>query len=153
MKVILLKDVKSVGKKDQIVEVSDGYANNFLFPRKLAVPLTKGSSQVLKEQQQAIKDQKAAKKEEALLIQKKLKNIQLVFKVRLGQDGKMFGSITSKQIETELLNQHRIVIDRRKLVDYTPINHQGKTEVKIELDKDVFGVITVLVEGLEDGKN
>ncbi|MGI6713755.1 MAG: 50S ribosomal protein L9 [Bacilli bacterium] len=153
MKVILLKDVKSVGKKDQIVEVSAGYANNFLFPRKLAVPFTKGSSEVLKQQQQAVKDQKAAKKEEALQIKKQLQDIKLTFQVRIGQDGKMFGSITSKQIETELLKEYNIVIDRRKLIDYTPITHRGETVVEIELDKEVIGAITVIVEDLEDGKN
>lgn len=146
MKVILLTDVKSVGKKNQVIEVNDGYANNFLLPRKLAVPYTKGSVDVLNRQKQDVLDKAAAKKAEAIDIQAKLKKVTLVFKVKTGKDGKMFGTITAKQIESELLNKHKITIDKRKFVNYEPINRIGESQVAIELDKNIIGTITVQVE-------
>ena len=146
MKVILLTDVKAVGKKDQVIEVNDGYANNFLLPRKLAVPFTKGSIDVLKRQKQNALDKAEAKKAEALAIQDKLKNVRLVFKVKTGKDGKMFGSITPKEIESELLNKYQITIDKRKFVNYEPINRVGENQIAIELDKNIIGKIIVQVE-------
>ena len=79
-------------------------------------------------------------------IQAKLKNVTLVFKVKTGKDGKMFGTITAKQIESELLNKHKITIDKRKFVNYEPINRIGESQVAIELDKNIIGTITVQVE-------
>ena len=102
MKVILLADVKKVGKKDQTVEVSDGYANNFLFPRHLAVPLSKKSAEVLENQQEERKEQAAKMKADAEVLAKKLEGITLTFKVKTGREGKLFGAVSLKQVAEEL---------------------------------------------------
>ena len=102
MKVILLADVKKVGKKDQTVEVSDGYAINFLFPRHLAVQVTKKSVEVLENQQEERRENAAKMKAEAESLAKKLDTITLVFKVKTGREGKLFGAISLKQVAEEL---------------------------------------------------
>ena len=150
MKVILLQDVKKVGKKDQTVEVSDGYAMNFLFPRKLAVQLTSKSKEILGTQQENARLAEQAAKEEALKISKKLETITLEFKVKTGKDGRVFGSISYKQIEQELASKHGITIDKRKFVDNETMNACGIYRLKIELHKGVIGVINVHL--VEEGK-
>ena len=150
MKVILLQDVKKVGKKDQTVEVSDGYAMNFLFPRKLAVQLTSKSKEILGTQQENARLAEQAAKEEALKISKKLETITLEFKVKTGKDGRVFGSISYKQIEQELAAKHGIDIDKRKFVDNETMNACGIYRLKIELHKGVIGVINVHL--VEEGK-
>ena len=150
MKVILLQDVKKVGKKDQTVEVSDGYAMNFLFPRKLAVQLTSKSKEILGTQQENARLAEQAAKEEALKISKKLETITLEFKVKTGKDGRVFGSISYKQIEQALAAKHGIAIDKRKFVDNETMNACGIYRLKIELHKGVIGVINVHL--VEEGK-
>mgnify|MGYP004450231563 FL=1 len=150
MKVILLQDVKKVGKKDQTGEVSDGYAMNFLFPRKLAVQLTSKSKEILGTQQENARLAEQAAKEEALKISKKLETITLEFKVKTGKDGRVFGSISYKQIEQELAAKHGITIDKRKFVDNETMNACGIYRLKIELHKGVIGVINVHL--VEEGK-
>ena len=150
MKVILLQDVKKVGKKDQTVEVSDGYAMNFLFPRKLAVQLTSKSKEILGTQQENARLAEQAAKEEALKVSKKLETITLEFKVKTGKDGRVFGSISYKQIEQELAAKHGITIDKRKFVDNETMNACGIYRLKIELHKGVIGVINVHL--VEEGK-
>lgn len=122
MKVILLQDVKNVGKKGQTVEVSDGYASNFLLPKRLAVIETSRSIEVLNKQIKDQKDALAQQKATAEEIAKKLETITLEFEAQVGADQKMFGSISTKQIEAELKNKHNIVIDKRRFVDKSPIN-------------------------------
>ena len=102
MKVILLADVKKLGKKDQTIEVSDGYAVNFLFPRKLAVQVTKKSVEVLENQQEERKENEAKAKAEAQELAKRLDEITLPFKVKTGREGKLFGAISLKQVTDEL---------------------------------------------------
>ena len=138
MKVILLKEVKGVGKKDQIVDVSDGYAANFLLPRHLAVKMTSKSMEVLDNQieQRKLDDQK--NKEEAEKLKVKLENIVLEFKAGSSNDGRMFGSISPKQIEQEYKTKYGIVIDKRKFVDKIAINSFGYTILKLELYKGVI---------------
>lgn len=150
MKVILLKDVKKLGKKDAIVEVSDGYASNYLFPNHLAVPATNKSKEILGKQQEDARIAEENAKKEAELLAKKLEEIEVVFKVKTGKDGKMFGSISSKQIDEELNKQHHIQIDRRKFIDKEPLNSLGIYRLKIELHKGVIGTIKVHI--LEEGK-
>ena len=150
MKVILLKDVKKLGKKDQTVEVSDGYANNYLFPNKLAVQLTKGSSQVLANQKEEEKQLFEKNQAEARQIAEKLKEITLEFKLRTGKDGKCFGNVSLKQIEEQLLAKHNIQIDKRKFLDKGPLDSFGVYKLRIELFKGVVGTINVHVS--EDGK-
>ena len=143
MKVILLKDVKNVGKKDQTVEVSDGYAQNFLFPRKLAVQLTKGSSQVLANQKEAEKQLFEKNQAEAREIAKKLESITLEFTLKSGNNGRCFGNVSLKQIEEELLAKYKIQIDKRKFLDKGPLDSFGVYKLRIELFKGVIGVISV----------
>ena len=145
MRVILLKDVKGIGKKDQTVNVKDGYATNYLIPHGLAVIESKGSIEVLKGQQadRAAKD--AQDKKEAEEKANKLKDIVLEFKANCGADGKMFGTISTKQIEQELKDKHNIEIDKRKFVSKEPVDHFGYSKLTIELYKGITGTITVHV--------
>lgn len=145
MKVILLQDVKSVGKKGQTVEVSDGYASNFLLPKRLAVIETSRSIEVLNKQIKDQKDALAEQKARAEEIAKKLEAITLEFKAQVGADQKMFGSISTKQIEAELKNKHNIVIDKRRFVDKSPINSLGYSRLRLELFKGVEGIVNVHV--------
>lgn len=146
MRVILLKDVKGIGKKDQTVDVKDGYANNYLFPHGLAVLESKGSIEVLKGQQadRAAKD--AQDKKEAEEKAKKLKEIVLEFTANCGEDDRMFGTISNKQIEQELKDKYGLVIDKRKIITKVPVDRLGYTKLEVELYKGVIGEITVHVK-------
>ena len=145
MRVILLKDVKGIGKKDQTVNVKDGYATNYLIPHGLAVIESKGSIEVLKGQQadRAAKD--AQDKKEAEEKANKLKDIVLEFKANCGADGKMFGTISTKQIEQELKDKYGIVIDKRRIISKVAVDRLGYTKLDVELYKGVIGQITVHV--------
>ena len=144
MKVILLQDVKKVGKKGQTVEVSDGYAANFLFPRKLAVKETKKSVEILEQQNEDARVAKENAKAEALRIKEQLEKITLEMKLK-ANGGKVFGSISFKQVEEALKSQFNIIIDRRKIITKDPINQLGYSRLEIELFKGVIGIITVHV--------
>lgn len=145
MQVILLQDVKSVGKKGQTVEVSDGYGNNFLIPRRLAVVATKRSKEILDLQNENKRLEEQRKKEEAVVLANKLKDIVLEFKAPSGKDGRMFGSISSKQICELLKEQHDIIIDKRKIISHDNVNVFGITNIKVELYKGVIGEFKVRV--------
>ena len=143
MKVILLADVKKVGKKDQTVEVSDGYANNFLFPRHLAVQVSKKSVEVLENQQEQRRENDAKMKADAQELAKKLDAINLEFKVKTGREGKLFGAISLKQVADELNKQYGIDIDKRKFVDKGPLDQLGYFHLGVELYKSVIGKVHV----------
>ena len=144
MKVILLSDVKKVGKKGEVKNVADGYAMNFLIAKGLAVAASDKSKEILNEQkkQEAILDEE--KRQEALALKDKLSNMKFVFSVK-SKDGKMFNSISTKQIQEELAKKG-INIDKRKIIDNEPIKSLGFSNVKIELYKDVIGTIQILVK-------
>ena len=148
MKVIFLADVKKVCKKDQTVEVSDGYANNFLFPRHLAVPLSKKSAEVLETQQEERKELAAKMKADAEALAKKLEGITLVFKVKTGREGKLFGAVSLKQVADELAKLG-IEIDKRKFVDKGPLDELGFHHIGVELYKGVIGKVHVEIKGEE----
>ena len=150
MKVILLQDVKKLGKKDQIVAVSDGYATNLLFPRKLAVQLTSKSKEILGNQQEDRRIAEEEAKKEAESLAKRLEGITLEFKVKAGIDGRVFGSVSLKQVEQELLNKYKIQIDKRRFISTDTMNACGMYRLKIELHKGVVGVINVHLS--EEGK-
>lgn len=145
MKVILLKDVKKVGKKDQTVEVSDGYAINFLIPNKLAVQVTKKSLEVLDNQKQIVLDNQTKAKADALEIAKQLESISIKIPMKSGKDGKLFGNVSLKRVEEELDSAHHIKIDKRKFVDKNSIDSLGFHKLSIELFKGVIGVVNVHV--------
>ena len=145
MKVILLADVKKLGKKDQTIEVSDGYAVNYLFPRKLAVQVTKKSVEVLENQQEQRRENDAKMKADAQVLANKLKDITLVFKVKTGKEGKLFGAISPKQVAEELNKQYGIDLDKRKFVDKGTLNELGFHHINVELYKGVIGQIHVQI--------
>ena len=132
MKVILLADVKKVGKKGEIKEVSDGYARNFLIARNLAVMASNDSLKVLD------------KEKEAEELASKMENMTLEFKVN-AKNGVVFNSVSTKQIQ-DALRKQGIVIDKRKIIDHEPITSLGYNRVKIELYKGVIGTIKVLLK-------
>lgn len=146
MKVILLADVKKVGKKDQIIEVSDGYAQNFLIARKLAVQVTAKSKEVLQKQQDDEAARQAQLRAEATVLSEKLAKITLEFTVQSGKDGKMFGNISLKQVADQLQNNYGIEIDKRKFIDKGPLDILGFHHLKIELYKGVVGTINVHIK-------
>ena len=145
MKVILLKDVKGIGKKDQIVVVKDGYASNYLIPHGLAVMHSNKSVEILNEQQAEAAEQVRIQVEKAKAVAERLKDVVLEFEAKCGQDSKMFGSISTKQIEQELKNKYGIEIDKRKFIDKVAVDRLGYTKLEIELYKGVKGIVTVHV--------
>lgn len=143
MKVILLEDVKNVGKKGSIIEVADGYARNFLIRGRLAVEATKRSVEVLDEQNQESKNHELEVEATAEALKVKLASIKLDFQIKTGDKGRVFGSISTKQIAETLQKNYGISIDKRKIVDNGPINTLGLNRVKIDLHKNVSGEILV----------
>ena len=146
MRVILLKDVKGIGKKQDIVNVKDGYGTNYLIPNKLAVMYSERSQEILDVQKKAEADNIEKLKEEARVAAKKLESITLEFTARGSGDGRMFGTISTKQVQEELKNKHGIEIDKRKFVDKQPVDHFGYSKLTIELYKGITGVVTILVK-------
>lgn len=146
MKVILLEDVKSLGKKGQIVDVSDGYARNFIFAKKLGVEATPKNMNDLK-LQKAHQDKVAAQKlADAKAFAADLEKVQVVLKIKAGEGGKLFGSISSKEIAQAAKEQLDLEIDKKKLVLPTPIKAVGTTMVPIKLHPQVTGELKVIVQ-------
>lgn len=145
MKVILLKDVKNVGKKDEVKEVNDGYARNFLIKNKMAVAFTKGSQRVLNNQLEERAALEAEKEKEAEAIAQRLKTLKLEFQLNTGKNGAVFGTISSKQIVAALA-KHDIVVDKRKIIMEDAVASLGTTIVKVDLYRGkVIGEIQVHV--------
>jgi len=158
LKVILEQDVKGQGKKGQLVEVSDGYARNFLIPRKLAVPATDGNVAVMKRQEKERLRKLETDKAAALEIAAKLGEVIVKINSKAGASkpddstasaaamrGKLFGSVTTKEISEALLEQHGIILEKNKIVQEEPIKTFGSHEVKCKLGFEITGVINVLV--------
>ena len=145
MKVILLKDVKGIGKKSDIVNVKDGYASNYLIPNGLAVMQSGKSMEILNEQKRIEAENIEKNKQNAREIAAKLENITVEFEAKGSGDGRMFGTISTKQIEEELKAKHGIEIDKRKFVEKMAVDHFGYSKLKIELFKGIIGTVTVHV--------
>ena len=143
MKVILLDNIKGVGKKDEIINASDGYARNYLFPKKLAVEANNENLAKLKSKQNAIEYRKEQDKEEAMRIASKLKDITLTIKVKAGDNGKIFGGVTAKEISENLKVAHNIEIDKKKINIAETIKTLGTTVVDVKLYEGVVGKLKV----------
>lgn len=148
MRVILKEDVKKVGKRGEIVNVADGYARNYLIARGLAVAETKKSLEILSDQKAVEAAEEKKREEEARETAARLEKMLLTFHVNSGKDGRVFGSVSTKQI-AEALNRQGIKIDKRKILDTSPIQSLGITRVRVELHKNVIGTIRVQLLGSE----
>lgn len=147
MKVILLSDIKGVGKKDQIINANDGYARNYLFPKKLAVEATAGNLGNLKAKQESNQYRKDMQKEEAMKLANKLKELNLEIKVKAGENGKIFGGVTAKEIAENLKLQYNIEIDKKKVNLSETIKVIGTRTVDVKLYEGVIGKLKVNVIG------
>ncbi len=145
MKVILLDNIKGVGKKDQIINASDGYARNFLFPKKLAVEANNENMAKLKAKENSNQYRKSVEKEEAQKLAETLKGILLKINVKAGENGKIFGSITSKEIADNLNTQYKIEVDKKKIDLKEPIKAVGTSSVTIKLYEGVTGTLRVQI--------
>ena len=153
MKVILQQDVRGQGKKGQLVEVSDGYARNFLLPKKLAVPATAENVNTMKQQEKARQAQMAAEKAEAQALAEKLKSIQVKLTAKAGEGGRLFGAVTSKEIAEALSAQHGLNIAKTKLVLDEPIKSCGGYQIKAKLGYEIMGTVKVMVVEEEFNSN
>lgn len=145
MQVILNKDVKGTGKAGEVVKVSDGYARNMLFPKGLATEATPANIRALEKQKAQEAAKKAEEKAAALELAKKLEDVKIVIKTKCGEGGRLFGSITSKDIAEETKKQTGYVIDKKKIQLSSPIRNIGKFDIKVKLYPEVVGTLTVEV--------
>ncbi|MEA4875705.1 50S ribosomal protein L9 [Anaerorhabdus sp.] len=145
MKVILLNDVKKVGKKGEILEVADGYARNFLIAKGFAVQATNKSMEILQDQKEEQRQNEAELEKKAKELKEKLKEITLEFTLN-SKNGRVFGSISTKQIVEELAKKYDIHVDKRKFIDTNPVGSLGYSHVKVELYKNVIGEIKCLIK-------
>ena len=145
MKVILQQDVKGQGKKGQLVEVSEGYARNFLLPRKLAIPATTDAINTMNLKEKARKAEEARQKAEAEATAEKLKECQVKLTAKAGNGGRLFGAVTTKEISEGLKAQYGIDIPKQKLVLEDPIKAFGSYQVKAKLGFEVVGTVYVSV--------
>ena len=145
MKVVLTADVKGQGKKNDIVEVSDGYARNFLFPRKLAVEATNQVLNEIKGQNEARRHRLEVELAEARALAAKLDTLLIKIHASSGADGRLYGSITAKDIADQLEKDYGITLDKRKIVLANPIRAYGQYDPDVKLYTDVTGKLHVLV--------
>lgn len=143
MKVILLQDVKKVGKKGEMVQVADGYGQNFLIKNKLAVKATEHSQNILKEENEKKKEAELKKKEDAIALSKQLETTVVEVKLSAGSEGRVYGAVSAKAVVEEMRKQHDIHLDKRKFIDFYPIGSLGYTNVKVELYKGVIATFKV----------
>ena len=148
MKVILNQDVKGQGKKGQLVEVSDGYARNFLLPKNLAKEATKENLNILQGKKDSLEYRQKKEMEEALAIKAKLEDVTVKLSAKAGDGGKLFGSITSKDIADALSKQHNIKIDKKKFSLSDGIKTLGATSVDVKIYSGVVGKVKVMIESI-----
>ena len=146
MKVILLQDVKGQGKKGQLIDVSDGYARNFLLPRKLAQEATADNINTMKMNDKAAQEKRQEEREAALALSKVLKEMTLVVTAKGGGAGRLFGSVTNAEISDALAKQHKIQLDKRKIVLKDPIKNVGTYTVTCKLGYEVNADLRVEIK-------
>ena len=147
MKVILLQDVKGVGKKDEIINASDGYARNFLFPKKLAMEATPGALKGIEKMRKAEADREAERRAQASATAEKLRGKAINMTAKTGAQGRLYGSITSAEVAAELKKQHGVDIDKRD-IKCENIRTVGDVDIEVRVYKDISAKMTVHVEGV-----
>lgn len=145
MIVILNKDVKGTGKAGEIVKVSDGYARNMLLPKGYATEATDGNVRSLEKQNKIMAEKKAAEKKAAEKIAESFSTIKVIIKTKAGEGGRLFGSITSKDISEALKEQYKITIDKKKIMMDSPIKQLGEFTIEIKLYFEVIGKLTLVI--------
>ena len=146
MKVILLQDVKGKGKKGQMLEVSDGYARNYMLPRKIAIEATADAVNTMRMNDKAAAEKAAKERAEALEISKQLREMTLVVTARGGGAGRLFGSVTNQEIAEALTAKTGIKLDKRKIVIADPIKAVGTYTVQCKLGYEITAPLTVKIE-------
>jgi len=145
MIVILNRDIKGTGKAGDVVKVSDGYARNMLIPKRWATEATEGNVRSLEKQKAVAAEKKAAEKAAAQAQAEKMKEISVTIKTKAGDGGKIFGSITSKDIADALKEQHKMTVDKKKIQLANPIKMTGELDVAIKLYPEVTGTLKVII--------
>lgn len=145
MKVLLIKDLKNVGKKGEIKNVSDGYGANYVIPQGYGKILNDATMREYQAEQIRLQKEDAQFKVEATKVAEQLKSVTLQFEAKVGKSGAMIGTISPKAIEEKMKSDFNIIIDKRKFVDHYPVNAFGTTKLRIELYKDVIGTVNVKV--------
>ncbi len=145
MKVILKQDIKGVGKKDQVINAADGYARNFLFPKNLAVPADVGNMNNLKAKNESVAFRKGEDLKEAKKIAERMKKIIVKIPVKAGDNGKLFGGVTAKEIAETLKKDFDIDVDKKKVLLSETIKIAGTTKVDIKLNEGVIATVQVQV--------
>ncbi len=146
MKVILTQDVKGKGKKGQMIEVSDGYARNYMLPRKIAIEATADAVNTMKMNDKATQERIAREKAEAMEISKTIRGLTVVVKAKGGGAGRLFGSITNQEIADSMKAQSGIALDKRKIVIADPIKNVGTYTVTCKLGYEITAPLTVKIE-------
>ena len=149
MKLVLLQDVKALGKKDDIVTVNDGYARNFLIPKKLGVEATAANLNNLKVQQANAAFQAAEQLKAAQELASKIGSVKLEMPVKVGGNGKLFGALSSKEIADAMKEQFGIEMDKKKILLDEPIKEVGEKTVQVKLHKDVTAKLALIVKALQ----
>ena len=145
MKVILKQDIKGVGKKDQIIEAADGYARNYLLPRNLAVPADVGNMNKKKKKNTSADYRRQEDLKEAKAIAEKMRTITVKITVKAGENGRLFGAVTSKEIAEALKKDFNIEVDKKKILLDESIKVAGVTKVDVKLNEGVMAKVTVMV--------
>lgn len=148
MKVILLQDIRGKGKKGQMLEVSDGYARNYMLPRKLAIEATADSINTMRMTDKAVAEKRQKEREEAFAVSQRLKEVTVVVRAKGGGAGRLFGSVTTQEIADALKQQEGIVIDKRKIVLDEQIKTVGLYTVKCKLGYEINAEMKLKIEEL-----
>lgn len=148
MKVILLQDVKGSGKKGDVINASDGYARNFLLPKNLAVEANAANMTQLNNQKSSVEHKKAVNRDNSKLLKERLENKKIVIKAKSGDNGKLFGAVTSIDIEKAIKEQVQIEVDKRKVVLKDSIKALGEYEVVVKLFEDISAKVKIEIQSL-----
>ncbi len=148
MKVILLQDIRGKGKKGQCIEASDGYARNYLLPRKMAVEANSDNLNTMRMNDKAAAEKAAKERAEAMELSRKFKEITVTVKAKGGGAGRLFGSVTTAEIAGALKTQHGLTLDKRKIVLDEPIKNTGTYTLKCKLGYEITGELTCKIEEL-----